>query len=61
MTNNLNLKEGELVQVTHDQGSETGLLYSINYKSGKALIFSDYKDCPHFFGANINQITACHS
>jgi len=61
MTNNENLKEGEIVEVTHNQGNEIGLLYSINYKSGKALIFSDTKECPHFFSANINQLTACPS
>jgi hypothetical protein len=59
MSNFLNLKAGQLVEVTHDQGKEIGMLYSINYKSGKALIFAETKDCPHFFNANINQLNPC--
>jgi hypothetical protein len=59
MTNVSILKEGQLVEVTHDQGKEVALVYSINYKSGKALMFADNKDCPHFFNANINQLNPC--
>jgi hypothetical protein len=33
-----NLNLGDKVQVTHDGGVEFGILESINYKSGKALV-----------------------
>lgn len=49
---------GQLVQVTHDQGMEIGELYSINYRTGKALIFSRSPNCPHYFDVNISQISS---
>ena len=48
---------GQLVEVSHDQGTEIGEISSINYKTGKALIFKNDVGCPHFFGVNISQIS----
>ena len=47
---------GQLVEISHDQGIEIGEIYSINYKTGKALIFKNDAACPHFFTANISQL-----
>jgi hypothetical protein len=47
---------GQIVEVSHDQGTEIGEIYSINYKTGKALIYKNDLGCPHFFGVNISQI-----
>lgn len=32
---------GQLVEISHDQGTEIGEIYSINYRTGKALIFKN--------------------
>lgn len=44
------------VVIKHDLGIEIGRIESINFKSGKVLIFFDYVDCPHFASFNLNQI-----
>lgn len=41
------LVKGQTVQVTHLQGVETGVVESVNYQTGKVLVYFDYKDCPH--------------
>lgn len=43
--------------VSHDQGDEIGTIYSINYKTGKAVIYIDEPNCPHYFTTNINQLS----
>lgn len=53
---NENLAEGQFVEVTHLQGTEVGIIESINFKSGKVLVFFDYEACPHFDSFNINQV-----
>jgi cytochrome oxidase Cu insertion factor (SCO1/SenC/PrrC family) len=49
---------GTTVQVTSLVGTEVGVLESINYKTGKALVFFAYADCPHFCSFNISQLKA---
>jgi hypothetical protein len=50
------LYPGQFVEVQHLQGTEIGEISSINYKTGKALIFFDYEQCPHFDSFNITQL-----
>lgn len=50
------MKIGMEVVIKHDLGVEIGRIESINFKSGKVLIFFDYVDCPHFASFNLNQI-----
>lgn len=58
---NLNGQIGRLtvgmdVIVKHDLGLEVGTIESINFISGKVLLYFDYPDCPHFASFNISQI-----
>jgi len=48
---------GQLVEISHDQGTEIGQVYSINYKTGKALIYKNDVGCPHYFNVNISQLS----
>jgi hypothetical protein len=50
------LYEGLEVIVKHDQGLEIGTIYSINFVTGKVLIYFNYPECPHFASFNVNQI-----
>jgi len=52
----MNLKVGMQVLLKHDLGLELGEIESINWKSGKVLVYFDYIDCPHFATFNIDQI-----
>lgn len=56
MKQSIDYKPGQYVMVSHDQGLELGEIYSINYISGKAVIYISNPDCPHYFGANISQL-----
>ena len=49
---------GNKVQVTSLAGIEIGVLDSINFNTGKALVFFDYDSCPHFCFFNISQLKA---
>lgn len=53
---NVLIAEGQKVLVSHDQGDEIGTVYSINYMSGKAVIYIEEPSCPHFYATNIFQI-----
>jgi hypothetical protein len=44
------------VLVLHDQWTEYGQVYSINHKSGKAVIYISNPECPHFFTTNISRL-----
>jgi hypothetical protein len=50
------IKVGMQVLISHDMGLEFGRIESINYKSGKVLVYFDYKACPHFASFNLDQI-----
>ena len=53
---NENLTKGQFVEVTHLQGTEAGIVESVNFKTGKVLVFFNYDACPHFDTFNINQV-----
>jgi len=53
-----NMTIGNKVQVTSLAGIEIGVLDSINFNTGKALVFFDYDSCPHFCSFNISQLKA---
>ncbi len=48
--------KGQLVEVTHLQGTEIGEIESVNYQTGKVLVFFNYEACPHFTSFNLSQI-----
>jgi hypothetical protein len=50
------LAVGMDVIVKHALGLEVGAIESINFTSGKVLLYFDYPDCPHFASFNISQI-----
>ena len=50
------LKPGMLVVIKHDQGLETGEIYSVNTRTQKVLVFFSYAACPHYASFNISQI-----
>lgn len=50
------LVKGQKVQVTHLQGVEAGVVESVNYRTGKVLVYFDNKDCPHFDSFNLDQV-----
>ena len=50
------MKVGMEVFIKHDLGVEKGQIESINYKSGKVLIFFNHLDCPHFASFNLDQV-----
>lgn len=50
------LQKGQIVEVSHLQGKETGIVESVNYKTGKVLVFFDDVNCPHFDSFNLDQI-----
>jgi hypothetical protein len=52
----LEISEGQKVLISHEQGEEVGTVFSINYKTGKAVIYIDEPDCPHFYTTNISQL-----
>jgi hypothetical protein len=54
--NSESIKVDQDVLVFHDQGEELGKVYSINHKSGKAVIYVANPECPHFFTTNISQL-----
>lgn len=56
MKRNQVLVTGQKVWVSHDQGEESGEIFSINYRTGKAVIFASNPDCPHYFNVNISQL-----
>ena len=53
----LEISEGQKVLVSHEQGDEVGIVFSINYKTGKAVIYIDEPNCPHFYTTNISQLS----
>jgi hypothetical protein len=55
--NIVELKAGMDVLVKHDQGIEIGSVETVNYLSGKVLVFFDYEACPHFAIFNFNQVS----
>ena len=50
------LTKGQKVIVTHLQGQESGEVESVNYKTGKVLVFFNYEDCPHYDSFNLEQV-----
>ena len=52
-----NIKKGMRVVVSHLQGEEEGVVESLNYKSGRVLVYFDYPACPHFDSFLLEQIT----
>jgi hypothetical protein len=54
--NNQSIKVDQDVLVFHDQREELGQVYSINYKSGKPVIYIANPECPHFFTTNISRL-----
>jgi hypothetical protein len=51
------LVKGQLVEVSHLQGTEIGEVESVNYQSGKVLVYFNYEACPHFTSFNLSQVT----
>jgi hypothetical protein len=50
------LVKGQMVEVTHLQGTEIGEVDSVNYQTGKVLVYFNYEACPHFTSFNLNQV-----
>lgn len=50
------LVKGQLVEVTHLQGTEIGEVESVNYATGKVLVYFNYEACPHFTSFNLSQV-----
>lgn len=50
------LVKGQMVEVSHLQGTEIGEVESVNYQTGKVLIFFNYEACPHFISFNLSQV-----
>lgn len=50
------LVKGRKVLVTSLVGEEVGELDSINWATGKALVWFGDNSCPHFCDFNINQV-----
>ena len=44
------------VEVTSLAGKEIGVIHSVNFKIGKAVIYFNYNACPHFCTLNISQL-----
>lgn len=59
MNQDKNFHPGQRVGVIHDLGYEIGEIFSINYRTGRATIFSDNPGCPHYFDVNIFQLSSC--
>jgi hypothetical protein len=58
MKRNQVLVAGQKVWISHDQGDELAEIFSINYLTGKAVMFASNPDCPHYFNVNISQLTS---
>lgn len=54
---NQRLVQGQRVLVSHLQGQEEGTIESVNYKTGKVLVFFNQKECPHYDSFNLSQVT----
>lgn len=50
------LVKGQMVEVSHLQGTEIGEVESVNYQTGKVLIFFNYEACPHFTSFNLSRV-----
>lgn len=50
------LVKGQMVEVSHLQGTEIGEVESVNYQTGKVLVFFNYEACPHFTSFNLSQV-----
>lgn len=50
------LVKGQMVEVSHLQGTEIGEVESVNYQTGKVLIFFNYEACPHFTSFNLSHV-----
>ncbi len=50
------LVKGQMVEVTHLQGTEIGEVDSVNYQTVKVLVFFNYEACPHLTSFNLNQV-----
>lgn len=50
------LVKGQMVEVSHLQGTEIGEVDSVNYQTGKVLIFFNYEACPHLTSFNLSQV-----
>jgi hypothetical protein len=48
--------KGRKVTVTHLQGSEVGEIESVNWNSGKVLVYFSYESYPHFDSFSIDQV-----
>jgi hypothetical protein len=48
--------KGRKVTVTHLQGSEVGEIESVNWNSGKVLVYFNYESCPHLDSFSIDQV-----
>ena len=48
--------KGQLVEVSHLQGTEVGEFESINFKTGRVTVFFNYEACPHFDTFLIEQV-----
>jgi hypothetical protein len=52
------IEKGMRVLVSHLQGQEEGIVESVNYKTGKVLVFFNQKECPHYDSFNLSQVAA---
>lgn len=50
------LVKGQMVEVSHLQGTEIGEVESVNYKTGKVLVYFNYEACPHSTSFNLSQV-----
>ena len=50
------LVKGQMVEVSHLQGTEIGEVESVSYQTRKVLIFFNYEACPHFTSFNLSQV-----
>lgn len=45
-----------MVEISHLQGTEIGEVESVNYKTGKVLVYFSYEACPCSTSFNLSQV-----
>ncbi len=45
-----------MVEISHLQGTEIGEVESVNYKTGKVLVYFSYEACPRSTSFNLSQV-----
>ena len=50
------LVKGQMVEVTLLQGTEIGKVDSVNYQTGKVIVYFNYEACPLFTSFNLNLV-----